>query len=49
MYFAAGGDSPELLRLILYYKGNPNLVGLGGPLLHVAVMERRKRNIDLLL
>ena len=48
MYFAAGGDSPELLKLLLEHKGNPNLVGVGGPLLHVAVMERRRKNIDLL-
>jgi ankyrin repeat protein len=49
MYFAAGGDSPELLRLLLDHKGNPNLVGIGGPLLQVAVSQNRKENIELLL
>jgi len=50
MYYAAGGNSPELLELLLKYNGDPNLVGLGGPLMHVAVMQsQRKINLELLL
>jgi uncharacterized protein len=50
MYFAAAGDSPELLELLLKYKGNPNLLGaFNEPLLHAAVREQRRENIELLL
>jgi len=47
---AAGGDSPQILELLLKYKGDPNLIGpRGEPLLHIAAGEFRKENIDLLL
>lgn len=50
MYYAAGGDSPELLELLLKHKGDPNLLGaFNEPLLHAAVGEQRKENIELLL
>jgi len=49
MYFAAGGKNPELLELLLKYKGDPNLVGIGGPLLHVAVQSLEKKNVELLV
>jgi uncharacterized protein len=50
MYFAAGTDTPTLLELLLKYKGDPNLLGpFNEPLLHVAVGQRRKENIELLL
>lgn len=50
MYFAAGTDSPALLELLLKHKGDPNLLGpFNEPLLHVAVGQRRKENIELLL
>jgi ankyrin repeat protein len=50
MALAAGGDSPQILELLLKYKGDPNLIGPeNDPLLFVAVGESRRRNIDLLL
>lgn len=50
MYFAAGTDDPALLELLLKYKGDPNLLApFNEPLLHVAVGQRRKANIELLL
>ncbi len=50
MALAAGGDSPQILELLLKYKGDPNLIGpRGEPLLHIAAGEFRKENIDLLL
>lgn len=50
MALAAGGDSPELLELLLRYKGDPNMLGPGDqPLLHAAVEQSRDKNIDLLL
>jgi hypothetical protein len=50
MFFATGGNRPEYLKLLLRYKGNPNLTGRkGNPLLEVAVMQRRKKQIQILL
>lgn len=50
MALAAGGDSPTILELLLKYKGDPNLMGpRNEPLLHIAVGQFRKENIDLLL
>jgi ankyrin repeat protein len=50
MYLAAGGNSPELLELLLKYKGNPNLIGpRDEPILHIAVEQDRRKNIELLL
>jgi len=50
MYFAAGGDNPELLELLLQHKGDPNLLGpYNEPLLHMAVMDERQKAIELLV
>jgi hypothetical protein len=50
MYFAAGGNRLDLLELLLKYKGNPSLVAdQGESLLHLAVMQSRDNNIEVLL
>ncbi|MBO3276555.1 ankyrin repeat domain-containing protein [Pseudomonas schmalbachii] len=50
MYFAAGGDRPDILELLLRYKGDPNLTGPRGNLMLVsAVGQLRDKNVDLLL
>ncbi len=50
MALAAGSDLPELIELLLKYKGDPNLPGTyNQPLLHIAVDEFRKKNVELLL
>jgi uncharacterized protein len=50
VWLAAGGDSPEVLELLLRYKGDPNLVGpRGDPALFAAAGQGRRENIDLLL
>lgn len=50
MYFAAGGQYPHMLVLMLKYGGDPNLVGEGDKaMLAVAADEYRKENIEILL
>lgn len=50
MYFAAGGDRPDILELLLKNKGNPNLFGPSGKtLMMIAVGQFRDKNIELLL
>jgi len=50
MSIAAGGNRPDLLELLLRYKGDTNLLGpRDQPLLHIAVSQLRKENIELLL
>jgi uncharacterized protein len=50
MYFAAGGNRPDILELMLKYKGNPNLIGpRDRTMLMVAASQFRDANIDLLL
>ena len=53
MHFAAGGDNPEILRLMLKYRGDPNLLGRGyfkdEPILFIAVREGRLDNVEILL
>jgi ankyrin repeat protein len=50
MALAAGGDSPQILELLLKYKGDPNLIGPDNdPLLLIATGEFRRENVDLLL
>ncbi|HEX4764211.1 MAG TPA: ankyrin repeat domain-containing protein [Usitatibacter sp.] len=50
IYFAAGGDKPEILRILLAYKGDPNLKGPQDrtPLM-TAILEGREVNIEMLL
>ncbi len=50
MYLAAGGSRPDILELLLKYKGNPNLEGpRGETLLMVAVSQFRDKNLDILI
>lgn len=50
IYFAAGGDRPEILGLLLQYKGDPNLLGpLDQTPLMTAISQGRDQNIQLLL
>lgn len=50
MSLAAGGDRPDILELLLQYKGNPNLLGPSGDtMLMIAVSQLRDKNIDFLL
>lgn len=47
---AAGGDMPEMLELLLKYKGNPSQTGPNGDLpLFIAVGQRRDENIKILV
>jgi len=50
MSIAAGGDHLGVLELLLENKGNPNLLGPGDdPILSIAVFERRRKNVEILL
>lgn len=50
MSIAAGGDHLRILELLLKNKGDPNLLGPGDdPILSIAVFERRRRNVEMLL
>jgi len=50
MYFAAGGDRPDLLKLLLEHGGDPDLaVPHGYTPLGIAVLQRRFENIKLLI
>jgi ankyrin repeat protein len=50
MYFAAGGDRPDILELLLKSKGDPNLIGpRDESLLMIAMGQFREKNIELLL
>jgi len=50
MSIAAAGDSPELLATLLEQGGDPDLRGPDDmPLLHLAVLHQRARNVELLL
>jgi hypothetical protein len=50
MYLAAGGNRPDILELLLKFKGNPDLFGPQDmTLLMIAVAQLRDKNFDLLL
>lgn len=50
MSLAAGGDRPDILKLLLQYKGDPNLLGpRGETMMMIAVSQLRDKNLDLLL
>lgn len=50
MYLASGGDRPDILELLLKYKGDPNLIGPNGEsMLSVALAQFRKENLDILI
>lgn len=50
MYLASGGDRPDILELLLKYKGDPNLPGPSGEtMIKVALGQVREKNFDLLI
>lgn len=49
MYLAAGGNRPDILELLLKYKGNPNLERNDQTMLMVAVSQFREKNVELLI
>lgn len=50
MFLASGGNRPDILELLLKYKGDPNLTGKNSEsMLMVAVSQFRDKNVDLLL
>lgn len=50
MYLAAGGNRPDVLELLLKYKGDPNLAGpRGETLLMVSMAQFWDNNLELLL
>jgi ankyrin repeat protein len=50
MFFAAGGERPDILELLLKNKGDPNLLGPRDEnLLMIAMGQFREKNIELLL
>lgn len=50
MFFAAGGERPDVLELLLRNKGDPNLIGvMDESLLMIATGQFREKNIELLL
>jgi ankyrin repeat protein len=48
-WFAAGGDDPKLLELMLRYRGDPNIESGPNTALEIAVEQGREANIKLLL
>ena len=50
IHLTAGGDMPEMLELLLNYKGNPSLAGPNGDVpLRTAVFQQRDKNIRILM
>ena len=50
IYFASGGDMPEMLELLLKHKGNPSLTGPKNELpLRTALFQHRDENIRILV
>lgn len=50
MFFAAGGDEPKILELLLKNGGNPDLLGPRGEnLLMIAISQSRDENLKMLL
>jgi uncharacterized protein len=50
MYLASGGNRPDILKLLLRYKGDPNLWGPhGNSMLMTAADQSRDENFEILL